>query len=242
MTDSASQVAALLAEMKSKGTEKTRVTYARHGHPIEKTFGISTAEMKLFAKRIKGQQQLACELYDSGFLEAMYVAGMVAHGSRMTEAQLQAWADGADGMAMIAEYTVPWVTVEHVRGRELALQWIESRQESLAATGWRAYQGLVSTLPDENLDLDEIQRLLETIEAEIHSAPNGVRQPMNSFVIAVGIYVAPLSAKAKAAARRIGPVLVDVGDTACEVPLALAYIEKAEAAGRAGTKRKTIRC
>jgi hypothetical protein len=35
---------------------------------------------------------------------------------------------------------------------------------------------------------------------------------------------------------------VDVGDTACNVPLATAYIEKIEAAGRVGQKRKTIRC
>jgi hypothetical protein len=35
---------------------------------------------------------------------------------------------------------------------------------------------------------------------------------------------------------------VDVGDTACTVPLATAYIEKIEAAGRVGQKRKTIRC
>jgi hypothetical protein len=34
---------------------------------------------------------------------------------------------------------------------------------------------------------------------------------------------------------------VDVGDTACTVPLATAYIEKIEAAGRIG-QRETIRC
>jgi len=35
---------------------------------------------------------------------------------------------------------------------------------------------------------------------------------------------------------------VDVGETACKVPLAIAYIEKTEAAGRIGKKRKTMRC
>lgn len=65
---------------------------------------------------------------------------------------------------------------------------------------------------------------------------------MNSFVIAVGSYVEPLSHKAGAAARKIGAVSADVGDTACEVPLAIAYIEKAKATGKLGKKRKTIRC
>jgi len=65
---------------------------------------------------------------------------------------------------------------------------------------------------------------------------------MNGFVIAVGTYVRPLLKEAKEAARKIGEVSVDVGETACNVPLATAYIEKIEAAGRVGKKRKTIRC
>ena len=35
---------------------------------------------------------------------------------------------------------------------------------------------------------------------------------------------------------------VDVGKTACKVPVAYDYIVKIEKAGRAGKKRKTIRC
>jgi hypothetical protein len=58
----------------------------------------------------------------------------------------------------------------------------------------------------------------------------------------VGSYVKSLAPQAKKVARQIGAVQVEMGDTACKVPLALASIEKAEAAGRAGQKRKTIRC
>jgi hypothetical protein len=54
--------------------------------------------------------------------------------------------------------------------------------------------------------------------------------------------VKPLLKQAKAAAKQIGTVSVDVGNTACNVPFATAYIEKIEAAGRVGQKRKTIRC
>jgi hypothetical protein len=54
--------------------------------------------------------------------------------------------------------------------------------------------------------------------------------------------VKPLEKQAKAAAKKIGEVSVDMGDTACKIPLATAYIEKVEAAGKLGQKRKTIRC
>jgi len=51
-----------------------------------------------------------------------------------------------------------------------------------------------------------------------------------------------LSKRAKEVAAEIGNVSVDMGDTACKVPLATAYIEKVEAMGKLGQKRKTIRC
>jgi 3-methyladenine DNA glycosylase AlkD len=240
--DLSAQAAAVLAEMKSKGAEKTRITYARHGHGLERTLGVSVADMKLIAKKLKGEQDTAYELYDTGLMEPMYLAGMVADGSKMTEAQLHAWAKGADGLSMISDYTVPWVTVEHAKGRELAAAWIGSTGEFLVASGWRTYSGLVTTVPDERLDLAEIEALLSMIVASIHTAQNRVKLTMNSFVIAVGSYVQPLSARARAAAHKIGAVSADMGDTACEVPLAIAYIEKAEATGKLGKKRKTIRC
>jgi 3-methyladenine DNA glycosylase AlkD len=235
-------LASILAELKSKGSEKTRATYVRHGMEAERCFGVSVADLKLIAKTIKGQQALAMELYRTGKMEAMYLAGMVASGAKMTDAQLEAWAEGTHGMQMIAEYTVPWVTVEHPRGRELALQWMASKKEHVAAAGWCTYSGLVTTMPDEKLELAQIEGLLGDLVQRIHKAQNRERHTMNNFVIAVGSYVAPLSKQAKAAARQIGVVTVDMGDTACQVPLATAYIEKAEAAGKAGKKRKTIRC
>jgi hypothetical protein len=65
---------------------------------------------------------------------------------------------------------------------------------------------------------------------------------MNGFVIAVGGAVPPLTTRAKAVAKAVGPVEVDMGDTSCRVPDALAYIAKIEAAGRLGAKRKTAAC
>jgi 3-methyladenine DNA glycosylase AlkD len=234
--------ASILADLKSKGKENTRKVYARHGMPADRVYGVSVADLKVIAKTIKGQQALALELYASGMMDAMYLAGMVADGAQMTRKQLNEWADGAADMQMIAEYTVPWVAVENELGRELAIEWMESKKERVAAAGWCTYSGLVATKPDAALDLKEIQSLLDTVVAKIHSAPNRVRYTMNGFVIAVGSYVLPLAKQARAAAKKIGAVSVNMGETACEVQLATAYIEKVESLGKAGKKRKTIRC
>ena len=235
-------VASIMAELKRKGKESTPKIYARHGMTTDNMFGVSVADLKVIAKTIKGQQALACELYETGNLDAMYLAGMVADGSQMTPKQLNAWAEGAANLQMIAEYTVPWVTVENPQGRDLAMQWIKSKKEHVASSGWCSYSGLLATKADEALDLSEIEGLLGTVVKGIKSAQNRVRYTMNGFVIAVGAYVKPLSKQAKTTARQIGVVSVDVGDTACNVPAATAYLEKIEAAGRLGKKRKTIRC
>jgi hypothetical protein len=230
----------VMSELKAKGSEKTRVTYVRHGMPADKVFGVSVAEMKLIAKKIKGDQALAMELFATGNMDAMYLAGIVANGSWMSKAELQAWAKDSMGMSLIAEHTVPWVTVENVAGPELALEWMGSGK--LAPSGWCTYSGLLATLPDDELDIKEIEGLLARVVKGIDAAANRERYTMNGFVISVGCYVAPLLGAAKAAAKKIGNVSVDVGDTACKVPVALEYIAKVEGMGRVGLKRKTIRC
>jgi hypothetical protein len=233
-------VTSVMEELKAKANEKTRVTYARHGMAVERTLGVSVADLKVVAKGLKGQQELAMELYATGMMEAMYLAGMVAKGASMTRAQLHAWAKGAAGMSMIAEHTVPWVAVESALGRELAVEWMGVRE--LAASGWCIYSGLVATAADAALDLREIAGLLGRVVEGIDAAENRERYTMNGFVIAVGCYVRPLLGAAKAAAKKLGDVSVDVGKTACAVPVAEAYIAKVEGMGRVGVKRKTLRC
>lgn len=230
----------ILADLKKQGTEKTRNTLIRHG-ATDNVYGVSIADLKIIAKRIKGEQNLALELYASGNVDAMYLAGIVADGSQMTKKQLEDWAKSAP-CPMIAEYTVPGVAVESSHARSLALQWIKSKNELVAACGWCTYSGIVATTADEELDLEAIAELLDQIVAQMESATNRVRYTMNGFVIAVGAYVEPLLAKAKQTAETIGEVKVEMGQTACKVPRATQSIEKIETAGRVGKKRKTIKC
>ncbi|MEM9525876.1 MAG: sulfatase-like hydrolase/transferase [Bacteroidota bacterium] len=47
---------------------------------------------------------------------------------------------------------------------------------------------------------------------------------------------------AKATAKKIGKVDVEMGETSCKVPLATDYIVKIESAGRIGKKKKSTKC
>jgi len=90
--------------------------------------------------------------------------------------------------------------------------------------------------------LVELKRLLERVQKAIHQAPDPVRHQMNSFIIAVGGYVTSLTEAAIRAGEKIGPVMVDMGNTSCQVPFAPDYIRKVQKRGTVGKKRKSAKC
>ena len=231
----------VMQELERLGTAQTRKTFARHGAPVDQMFGVKVGDLKTILKKIKGRQELALELYDTGNSDAMYLAGLVANGALMTRKQLESWAKKAS-WSMISEYTVPWVTSESPFAAELAQKWIDAKQPSVVSSGWMTWSAIVATRPDEQLDLKSLEKLLERVVTKVHISDNRVRSAMNGFIISVGGYVLPLQKKAIDAAKRIGKVEVDVGDTACIVPLATEYIARMIARGNAGKKRKTVKC
>ena len=80
--------------------------------------------------------------------------------------------------------------------------------------------------PDSVSDA-EAERVLATIEKQIHRSPNWARHAMNGALISIGVFKPALRKKALAAAARIGKVDVDHGETSCKTPDAAPYIEKA---------------
>jgi 3-methyladenine DNA glycosylase AlkD len=230
----------VLAQLKKLGSESTKKVLLKHGAK-EPFYGVKVADLKTLQKKIKTNHALALELYETGNSDAMYLAGMIADPAAFTKADLQKWVKGAYWY-MLSCYAVPWVASESKFGRELALDWMDSDKEQIAAAGWSTYGCILSIKPDVELDFAEIEKLLGRVKNEIGSAPNRVKYTMNQFIISVGGYVAPLLAKAKATAKAVGFVEVDMGDTSCQVPDALQYIEKIEKMGRVGKKRKHAGC
>ncbi len=136
-------------------------------------YGVKVGDMKVILKQIKGNQKLALDLYATGNSDAMYLAGLAVDGSRMTKSEIETWAKEAS-WHMISEYSVAWVASENAAGRQLAMKWIKSKEMKLAATGWATYSSIVSTLPDEKLNLGEIDSLLNKAVEDIHQAPDRV--------------------------------------------------------------------
>ncbi|MCW3128109.1 MAG: hypothetical protein JWO03_3767 [Bacteroidetes bacterium] len=230
----------ILEQLKALGSPSIKKVHAAHG-AREPFYGVKVGDMKPIQKKVKKDYKLSLELFDSGISDAMYLAGLIADEDKMTKKDLQHWAEKASWY-MISEYTVAWVASESHYGTELALEWIESPKENIACAGWATLGCIASLKKDEDLDLKLYKSLIDRVTREIHTAPNRVRYCMNTFVIQAGGYIAPLTAEARKAGTKIGKVHVDVGDTACNVPMINDYIKKMEARGPLGKKRKTVRC
>jgi 3-methyladenine DNA glycosylase AlkD len=229
----------ILEEIKPLGQESYKKILLKHGAK-EPCFGVKVEELKKIQKRVKADYRLALELYDTGNYDAMYLAGLIADDAQMTRKDLQRWVDRA--CEPLVGSTVAWVAAGSPHAREIALEWIESKKDLVSAAGWATLSSLVSIKEDGDLDLGELKKLLQRVEKTIHQAPNETRSKMNGFLIAVGCYVSPLKALATQTGEKIGPVSVDVGDTACQVPFAPDYIKKVEKRGAIGKKRQSAKC
>jgi 3-methyladenine DNA glycosylase AlkD len=211
----------VMRALKTAGTEQTRKTYARHGYPAD-SYGVSFADLKKLAKKIDVDHALAQALWATGNSDARTLATMVADADAATSKELDAWAKDVT-FSLLAQMVARYVAESEFASAKVD-QWTKSTDEYVAETG---YQTLgVLALQDEELDDEYFEQHLRTIEQSIHKAKNFTRYGMNQAVIAMGVRNPNLTKLALAAAKRIGKVEVDHGNTACKTPDAAAYIQK----------------
>lgn len=230
----------VIDELRNYGDEQTKKTFMRHGAE-EPLFGVKVADLKKILKKTKKNHKLSLELYDTGNSDAMYLAGLMAEEDKITESQLDDWVSRAYWY-YLSEYAVPWVAAETDFGFKLGLRWTKSDQENIASAGWSTLASYANLNSDENLDINTYSRLLDTVADKIDKSQNRVRYCMNGFVIAVGTSIKELTEKALIVANKIGKISVDMGGTACKVPLSIDYINKVVEKDQLGKKRKSARC
>lgn len=232
--------AEIVEELKQLGSESIKKVLMKHGIK-EPLLGVKVEELKKIQKRIKMDYRLALELYETGIYDAQYLACLITDDSKMSKKDLQTWVKQANSVPLCSS-ALAWTAAESSHGWSLALEWIDSKDEKIALTGWSTLSSIVSIKDDAEIDVAAVKKLLTRVQKSITNEPNWVRSAMNSFMIAVGTYLKPLTAVALETANKIGKVSVDVGDTACKIPSAAVRIEQAQKKGTIGRKRKTAKC
>lgn len=206
--------------LRKKGKATTAATYRRHGATGE-VLGVSYADMGALVKTLGTNHDLALELWKSGVHEARIVASKIADGAAMTRAQVEAWIK--DSTNHVLGEAIAEAAAKTKDAAALARSWMDAKSDAVCATGWTLMARIATA---GGLTVTDAAKYLDRVRATIHSAQNRTRHAMNSVMIAIGGSMAELRAQALVAAKAVGRVDVDHGDTACETPDAHAYIQK----------------
>lgn len=214
-------VSEILRELESRGSAQTRKTYGRHGvnGPM---FGVSYKDLGILTRRLKTNHRLALELWKTENHDARILATMIADPAALKARDLNRWVKEA-GNYVVGD-AVAGVIARSPFGQAKADSCRDSKDEWLSYAGWNITSRLA--MNDPNLGDEYFVPLIAEMESHIHQAPNRTRYAMNQALIAIGVRNPALQKLAMAAARRIGTVEVDHGDTACKTPDAAAYIAK----------------
>ncbi len=210
-----------MRQLEEMGTAQNRKVYARHG-VRDNMFGVSFANLNKLAKAARKDHSLALELWATGNHDARVLATMAADPSRADESLLEEWLADLDSYVITDAFS--GFAGKTALAQEKGEQWIDSDEEWPGRAGWH----LLANLAMKNQDLPDVYfaDYLKTIEDEIHTRKNRVRDAMNNALIAIGIRNSALEEQALAAAARIGKVEVDHGETGCKTPDAADYIRR----------------
>lgn len=221
-------LAEVLAELESLGTEQNRKIYRRHGAG-DNLYGVSFANLNKIAKRMKRNTPLARELWDTGNADARALATMIVDPKEFTAADADHWLDGVT-YYMLVDLLAGVVTKSPAFVEKME-EWRRSPDEWPAQAGWDLLAAYAMNRDGRYPDVPDayFEDALATIERTIHGAPNRTRHAMNNAVIGIGMRNDHLAELATAAARRIGKVEVDHGETGCKTPDAADYIAKSRA-------------
>lgn len=214
-------LASVMAFLEEAGTAQNRKVYARHG-AAEPMFGVSYKNLGLIRKRIGVDHDLALELWATGNHDARVLALQTAEADAVTPETARRWA--GDATNYILAEALGGLCARTRWARTLSDDWRDDPGEWPASIGW-----FIVACTAENSEVwtpAELRDLVGQIEAEIGGRPNRVRHEMNGALIAVALRDGNLRRSVLAAARRIGPVAVDHGQTGCKTPEVAPYVER----------------
>jgi len=186
------------AELKALGNEKTRQTYAKLGVG-EDHFGVKMGDLRVLAKKIRPDQELARNLWNCGNVDAMLLSTLLFKPKGLSLEDLEHMV-GKITYSHVADWFGSYVLKLHPDKESLRTKWMDSKHEWTARMGWSLTAERVVKNP-EGLDP---KSLLDRIEAEMGQAPSNVQWTMNYVLAEIGIGNPDLRPRAVQIGEKIG--------------------------------------
>ena len=177
----------ILGELAALDDPRAREVNARHGDD----HGVNLGKLRAIAKRLKTQQELSRELWETGDTAARLVALLICRPKAFGRDDLDAMLREAR-VPKVHDWLVNYVVKKNPHVEELRAAWFVDRDPVVASAGWALTVDRVAKDPAA-LDLPG---LLDLIEAEMKDAPDRLQWAMNHCLAQIGIEHAELRARA----------------------------------------------
>ncbi|WP_197048923.1 DNA alkylation repair protein [Streptosporangium roseum] len=168
----------VMAELAELADPKTREVNEKHGDD----HGVNLGKLRVLAKRLKTQQELARRLWETDDSAARLLALLTCRPKAFGRDELDAMLRQTR-TPKVHDWLVNYVVKKNPHAEELRLAWSADPDPVVASAGWALTAERVAKKP-EGLDL---AGLLDVIEAEMKDAQDRLQWEMNNCLAQIGI-------------------------------------------------------
>lgn len=176
------------------------------------SYGIGLTQLKKIAKQIGRNHDLSLELWDTNVYDAKIMATLIDEPKKVTREQVEKQVADINYWMMSHSYCGSLLCKTKF-AKELSDEW---RTDKDATKRRCAYLLLYHNKGNKNSTDDYLEDILRTIEKDLPTEENFVKDAMNNALWAIGQLNAKLHKQALAIAQKIGKVEVDYGANSCE--------------------------
>jgi 3-methyladenine DNA glycosylase AlkD len=214
------QLDEVMAALKAAGNEKVKKLEVRKGAG-DHQFGVQSGDIRTLAKKLKGQPELAGELWKTGNADAMLLAVLMMNPKQIPATDLEKMVQSVS-FSHLADWLDSYVTKVHPQKEVLREKWMKSKHPMTLRAGWSLTARRVEKEP-EGLDL---VTLLDRIEKEMGGAPPAVQWTMNYCLAQIGIHFPEHRKRALAIGEKLGVFRDYPTSKGCTSPFAPIWINE----------------
>lgn len=227
----------ILAQLKALGDERVRAHNKKNGAG-DNQYGVRMGDIRKLAKEIKANHDLALSLWETGNIDARFLAVLLMNPNKLSAAELDRLVRSAN-FSHLADWLNSYVVKEHSDKETLRQKWMEDDDSWAARAGWALTSSRISKSP-EGLDLPA---MLDRIESEMPDAAPEVQWTMNFCLAGIGIHNPKLRKRAIAIGESLGVFRDYPVSKGCTSPFAPIWINEmvrrqGETAEKPAMKRK----
>ncbi|MEU4270904.1 DNA alkylation repair protein [Streptomyces sp. NPDC026092] len=167
-----------MAELAALEDPKARAVNEKHGDD----HGVNLGKLRAVAKRLKTQQELSRELWETDDTAARLLAILISRPKAFERDELDIMLREARA-PKVHDWLVNYVVKKNPHAEELRVAWTADPDPAVASAGWALTSERVVKKP-AGLDL---AGLLDVIETEMKNAPDRLQWAMNTCLAQIGI-------------------------------------------------------